>query len=139
MRSLRERKRDGSDQIRAARELRWRLKLILKKESASRTNSELELLREWPTIVQDIQHGMELFQRAKQRKLEVSCARLSHVGTAGLPFPSTQVLDEPEVIDRKSRELAEALRQSKSVAVYTGAGISTVSVVKVVTRFVEVT
>ena len=46
----------------------------------------------------------------------------------GLPFPSPQVLDEREVIDKKSRELAEVFRQSKSVAVYTGAGISTVSV-----------
>ena len=89
MRSLRERKTDGSEQRRAARELRWRLKLILKKESASRTKSDLELLTQWPTIVKDIQHGMELFQRTKQRKLEVSALTLDTLcrdGRAALPL-----------------------------------------------------
>lgn len=71
MRSLRERKEDGSAQRRAARDLRQRLKLIVKKESVRRSENEVELLSQWPSIVNDIEHGMELFQRTKQRKLEV--------------------------------------------------------------------
>ena len=72
MRSLRKRKNDVDAQKRAASELRRRLKMIVKKESVTRTEGELELLAQWPAIVNEIEHGMELFQRSKQRKLEVS-------------------------------------------------------------------
>ncbi|XP_062508619.1 NAD-dependent protein deacetylase sirtuin-7-like [Corticium candelabrum] len=109
MRSLRKRKNDVDAQKRAASELRRRLKMIVKKESVTRTEGELELLAQWPAIVNEIEHGMELFQRSKQRKLEV--------------------LDDPEVIDKKCSELAEAFRQSKSIVVYTGAGISTAAAI----------
>lgn len=49
------------------------------------------------------------------------------------------MVDEPELIDRKSRLLAEAFKQSKSVAVYTGAGISTVSVFRLRGKILDMT
>ncbi|XP_065826653.1 NAD-dependent protein deacetylase sirtuin-7-like isoform X2 [Oscarella lobularis] len=85
--------------------LRRQLKTIVKRDASSWTELERELVAECPSLVRDIERGVDKWISAKRRKLEV--------------------LDDVDVIESKSKKLADAFREAKSLVVYTGAGIST--------------
>lgn len=79
--------------------------LILKKPEEVRSDDEKALLSSCRELVKEITRRIETRQKLKERSKEVE--------------------DPPEVLAEKCHTLAEALRNSRHLVVYTGAGIST--------------
>ncbi|KAK3601835.1 hypothetical protein CHS0354_041756 [Potamilus streckersoni] len=82
-----------------------KLSIICRKTESERTPDEAHLLKQSPAMVQVIQKRREQRLKQKERELEVE--------------------DLPDVLAEKCNQLAEAIRKSKRVVIYTGAGIST--------------
>ncbi|KAL3876652.1 hypothetical protein ACJMK2_034460 [Sinanodonta woodiana] len=82
-----------------------KLAIISRKTESERTPDEAHLLKQSPARVQVIQKRREQRLKQKERELEVE--------------------DLPDILSEKCNQLAEAIRKSKKVVIYTGAGIST--------------
>ncbi|XP_061175293.1 uncharacterized protein LOC133184300 [Saccostrea echinata] len=78
---------------------------ILKKAASDRTTEELEVLSKSPELTSRLQKLAQKRDAAKSRHLEVE--------------------DPEDVLQYKCQQLAEAIKASNNVVVYTGAGIST--------------
>lgn len=81
------------------------IRQILKKDPSLRNDEELQMMANSQEIVQEIEKRSWRQEQAKRRVEEV--------------------LDPPDVLDRKTTELAEAIVRAKCLVVYTGAGVST--------------
>ncbi|XP_074649334.1 NAD-dependent protein deacetylase sirtuin-7-like isoform X2 [Tubulanus polymorphus] len=95
-------------QIIAKDECKLRFKKVaaaLKKEPSERTVAENELLSYSDDVIKEIQKRAQNREKLKTRQLEIE--------------------DPEEVLHWKCRQLAAAIKQSKCLVVYTGAGIST--------------
>ncbi|XP_041364441.1 uncharacterized protein LOC121379855 [Gigantopelta aegis] len=78
---------------------------ILKKNECQRSTEEVLMLESSPEIVQLVQKRAQVLVKKKQRILEVE--------------------DDVDTLSAKCQQLANAIKSSKKVVVYTGAGIST--------------
>lgn len=102
--------RKAAERVRRLREEQQRERLrqvsrILRKAAAERSAEESRLLAESEDLVTELQ--------GRRRRRE------------GLKRRQQEVCDDPDELRRKVRELAAAVRNSKHLVVYTGAGIST--------------
>ncbi len=123
---------------------------ILKKPEEERTVEEQRLLELSPDVAKEILKRSKTRELAKERKLEVrenkkvcgskpKCekqqtrciffTRKCHIFIFLSAAKSSlfQVEDERNVVVQKSVALADAIKKSKCLVIYTGAGISTVS------------
>ncbi|XP_046991596.1 uncharacterized protein LOC124596489 isoform X2 [Schistocerca americana] len=82
-----------------------KIAIILKKPEEVRSEEEKTLLSSCRELVKEITRRIETRQKLKERSKEIE--------------------DPPEVLTEKCHTLAEALRNSHHLVVYTGAGIST--------------
>ncbi|XP_049803668.1 uncharacterized protein LOC126237528 isoform X2 [Schistocerca nitens] len=82
-----------------------KIAIILKKPEEVRSEEEITLLSSCRELVKEITRRIETRQKLKERSKEIE--------------------DPPEVLTEKCHTLAEALRNSHHLVVYTGAGIST--------------
>ncbi|CAG5127311.1 unnamed protein product, partial [Candidula unifasciata] len=78
---------------------------ILKKPEQERTTQDKTLVKKNPELVKVSQQNARKLQNKKDRILEVE--------------------DEPRLLQHKCQQLAELIKSSRNVIVYTGAGIST--------------
>ncbi|XP_071106433.1 uncharacterized protein [Haliotis cracherodii] len=95
-------------QVSAKDEIHARFKQIrdiLKKAEDERTNEETSILKESPEVVKAVQKREKIQHAQKQRELEIE--------------------DEPDILKLKCQQLANAIKASNKIVIYTGAGIST--------------
>ncbi|KAF5911388.1 hypothetical protein HPG69_018691 [Diceros bicornis minor] len=131
--------RKAAERVRRLREEQQRERLrqvsrILRKAAAERSAEEGRLLAESEDLVTELQGRSRRREGLKRRQEEASSAArplrpgpLAWWGGRGglTTAASRQVCDDPELLQRKVRELAGAVRNAKYLVVYTGAGIST--------------
>ncbi|KAK7111139.1 uncharacterized protein [Littorina saxatilis] len=97
-----------SSQVRAKQEIKKKLKKvknILKKCEAERTEEEVHTLGQLPEIVKTAEKNAKRQLQLKERVLEIE--------------------DDPALLDEKCRQLARMIQSAKNAILYTGAGIST--------------
>ncbi|XP_067673423.1 uncharacterized protein [Haliotis asinina] len=95
-------------QVSAKDEIHARFKQIrdiLKKSEEERTSEETNILKESPEVVKAVQKRDKIQHAQKQRELEIE--------------------DEPDILKLKCQQLANAIKASSKIVIYTGAGIST--------------
>lgn len=115
---------------------------ILKKPECERTVEERDLLQGHRDTVQELskRQARRNILKRKQEEVSETDVNVDSVSVAENPrfilnlfdtvsaFCCFQLFDDEEDLRTKVRQLAEAVRQSRYVVVYTGAGISTVPV-----------
>ncbi|KAM4692629.1 NAD-dependent protein deacetylase sirtuin-7 [Rhinophrynus dorsalis] len=107
-----ERKAEAREEILRREQHRDRQRLvtrILHKPAAERSNKESELLGGSRDLVREL-------ERRKQRRERLRCREL-------------EVVDEPELLQEKVKQLAAAVQEAENLVIYTGAGISTAAAI----------
>ena len=115
------------------------IKTILQKGTDECSQEELNILRESPEMVQEIERRAIKQANAKARKIEVDMVAFPNYFekefVCNTRFFLFKVCDSPEDLVQKATQLANAIKKSNFVVVYTGAGVSTVKYFKIFYKY----